>query len=131
MNAAVRPAEGTELDASGNYHLEALHIISEVSASLADEDDVEELLGRFLGTMIRLANANAGAVRVLTRHAGAAAEVLLEFPARLDFGRAEVQRSLLLSRAIIEPLGARLAFRQEHGPRLQIKLAWPAGSGKA
>ena len=66
--AATRPvpAEGTELDASGNYHLEALHIISEVSASLADEDDVEELLGRFLGTMIRLANASAGAVRVLT-----------------------------------------------------------------
>jgi len=66
--AAARPvpAEGTELDASGNYHLEALHIISEVSASLADEDDVEELLGRFLGTMIRLANASAGAVRVLT-----------------------------------------------------------------
>jgi two-component system nitrate/nitrite sensor histidine kinase NarX len=64
--AAPRPAEDTELDAGGNYHLEALHIISEVSASLADEDDVEELLGRFLGTMIRLANANAGAVRVLT-----------------------------------------------------------------
>lgn len=75
--------------------------------------------------------AAGGAVRVLTRRADAAAEVLLEFPARLDFGRAEVQRSLLLSRAIIEPLGARLAFRQELGPRLQIKLAWPAASGKA
>ncbi len=66
MSTAPRLAEGNELDASGNYHLEALHIISEVSASLADEDDVEELLGRFLGTMIRLANASAGAVRVLT-----------------------------------------------------------------
>jgi two-component system nitrate/nitrite sensor histidine kinase NarX len=66
MIAVARPTEGTELDAGGNYHLEALHIISEVSASLADEDDVEELLGRFLGTMIRLANASAGAVRVLT-----------------------------------------------------------------
>ncbi|MBU0752175.1 MAG: GAF domain-containing protein [Gammaproteobacteria bacterium] len=66
MNAAARPADGTELDASGNYRLDALHIISEVSASLVDEDDVEELLGRFLGTMIRLANASAGAVRVLT-----------------------------------------------------------------
>lgn len=46
--------------------LQALHIISEVSANLADEDDVEELLGRFLGTMLKLAHANAGAVRVLT-----------------------------------------------------------------
>ena len=72
-----------------------------------------------------------GAVRVWTQRSGAMVEVLLEFPARLDFGRAEVQRTLLLSRAVIEPLGARLAFRQEHGPRLQIKLAWPAGSGKA
>lgn len=75
--------------------------------------------------------AAGGAVRVLTRRADVAAEVLLEFPARLDFGRAEVQRSLLLSRAIIEPLGARLAFRQEVGPLLEIKLAWPAASGKA
>jgi len=46
--------------------LQALSIISEVSASLADEDDVEEMLGRFLGTMLRLAHASAGAVRVLT-----------------------------------------------------------------
>lgn len=46
--------------------LQALDIISEVSASLADEDDVEELLGRFLGTMLKLAKADAGAVRVLT-----------------------------------------------------------------
>lgn len=75
--------------------------------------------------------AAGGEVRVCTQRSGAKVEVLLEFPARLDFGRAEVQRTLLLSRAVIEPLGARLAFHQEHGPRLQIKLAWPAGSGKA
>lgn len=76
-------------------------------------------------------DASGGVVRVLTRRAGAAAEVLLEFPAPLDFGRADVQRVLLLSRATIEPLGARLAFRQEPGQRLQIKLAWPAEAGKA
>lgn len=75
--------------------------------------------------------AAGSVVYVRTRHSGAVAEVLLDFPGHLDFGRAEVQRALLLSRAIIEPLGARLAFRQEHGPRLQIKLAWPAASGKA
>ncbi len=46
--------------------LQVLDIFSEVSANLADEDDVEELLGRFLGTMVRLAKASAGAVRVVT-----------------------------------------------------------------
>ena len=46
--------------------LEAMHVLSEISGNLADEDDLEELLGRFLTTMIRLAKANAGVVRVLT-----------------------------------------------------------------
>lgn len=64
-----RPPENPEVEEGGSLHLQALHIISEVSASLADEDDVEELLGRFLGTMIRLATATAGAVRVLTSDA--------------------------------------------------------------
>lgn len=73
-----------------------------------------------------LPTAGAGAVRVLTRHGAQAAEVQLEFPAQLDFTRAEVQRVLLLSRAMIEPLGARLAFGQDLGPVLRIKLAWPA-----
>jgi two-component system nitrate/nitrite sensor histidine kinase NarX len=67
MNVAgARVADSPELDEDGSLHLQALHIISEVSASLADEDDVEELLGRFLGTILRLAHASAGAVRVLT-----------------------------------------------------------------
>ena len=65
-DATATLASGAEFEEGGSYHLEALHIISEVSASLADEDDVEELQGRFLGTMIRLANASAGVVRVLT-----------------------------------------------------------------
>lgn len=55
-----------DLDPSGSHTLEALHVLSEISSNLADEDDLEELLGRFLGTMIRLAKASAGVVRVLT-----------------------------------------------------------------
>lgn len=55
-----------EHDPHGEHTLEALHVLSEISGSLADEDDLEELLGRFLTTMIRLANASAGVVRVLT-----------------------------------------------------------------
>ena len=54
-----------ELEGNTAEKLRALSILSEVTASLADEDDVEELLGRFLGTMTRLAEASAGAVRVL------------------------------------------------------------------
>lgn len=72
-----------------------------------------------------------GAVRVTTSRAPMDVEVLLEFPVRLDFTRADVQRVLLLSRAMIEPLGARLAFGQDSGPLLRIKLAWPADPAKA
>ena len=55
-----------DLDPSGDHTLEALHVLGEISTNLADEDDLDELLGRFLGTMIRLAKADAGVVRVLT-----------------------------------------------------------------
>jgi len=63
--ATLRPLV-PEVDSDDHTRLLALDIFSEVSASLADEDDVEELLGRFLGTMLKLAKASAGAVRVLT-----------------------------------------------------------------
>ncbi|OHC66567.1 MAG: hypothetical protein A2045_00200 [Rhodocyclales bacterium GWA2_65_20] len=67
MDATAIPrAGGDEIEVDERYRHHALAIISEVSASLADEDDVEEMLGRFLGTMIKLAHADAGAVRVLT-----------------------------------------------------------------
>lgn len=62
---ALRPPL-PEVDTDDHTRLLALDIFSAVSASLADEDDVEELLGRFLGTMLKLANASAGAVRVIT-----------------------------------------------------------------
>lgn len=55
-----------EHDDFAGQTLGALHVLSEISGNLADEDDLEELLGRFLVTMIRLAKANAGVVRVLT-----------------------------------------------------------------
>ncbi len=63
--ATLRPVM-PEVDADEHSRLLALDIFSAVSASLADEDDVEELLGRFLGTMLKLTKANAGAVRVVT-----------------------------------------------------------------
>jgi two-component system nitrate/nitrite sensor histidine kinase NarX len=63
--AMLRSTE-PEVDTDEHTRLLALDIFSAVSASLADEDDVEELLGRFLGTMLRLTKATAGAVRVVT-----------------------------------------------------------------
>jgi two-component system nitrate/nitrite sensor histidine kinase NarX len=46
--------------------LRALHALSEASSSLPGDAGVEEWLGRFLATTVRLAGASAGAVRVLT-----------------------------------------------------------------
>ncbi|MDP2809017.1 MAG: histidine kinase [Rhodocyclaceae bacterium] len=67
MDATASPrVGGLGYEVDDNTKIQALSIISEVSASLADEDDVEEMLGRFLGTMLRLAHASAGAVRVVT-----------------------------------------------------------------
>ena len=68
METAATPQlpVGMELEVDDDTKLQAFAIISEVSANLADEDDVEEMLGRFLGTMLRIAHASAGVVRVLT-----------------------------------------------------------------
>lgn len=67
MHAPVQfPPPLPEVDTDERTRMQVLDIFSEVSANLADEDDVEELLGRFLGTMLRLAKASAGAVRVVT-----------------------------------------------------------------
>lgn len=46
--------------------IQALRVLSEVTATLASEYDLEALLERFLGMMVRLSGASAGVVRVLT-----------------------------------------------------------------
>lgn len=66
MAAATHMPINVDHELDESTRLQAFAIISEVSANLADEDDVEEMLGRFLGTMLRLAHASAGVVRVLT-----------------------------------------------------------------
>lgn len=110
----------------------ASELDGELPAVRAPASALQQVLMQMATLGCEAARAESGrGVQVTTRRSGDAAEVLLDFPGHLDFGCAEVQRSLLLSRAIVEPLGARLAFRQERGPRLQIKLAWPAASEKA
>ncbi len=43
-----------------------LKVLTDIAASLSVDVDVEHLLDSFLGTMVRLSNAHAGIVRVLT-----------------------------------------------------------------
>jgi two-component system nitrate/nitrite sensor histidine kinase NarX len=50
----------------GNNNIQALRVLSEVTATLASEYDIEALLNRFLNMMVRLSGASAGVVRVLT-----------------------------------------------------------------
>lgn len=50
----------------GFYKISALGVLSEIASSLSTDIDLEKLLERFLSTMIRIAGATAGAVRVLT-----------------------------------------------------------------
>lgn len=56
-------------------------------------------------------------------------EAAIDFPPVLDFARPEVQRTLLLARAIVEPLRGLLAFGQADERGLRIKLQLPVRSG--
>ena len=51
---------------NGAFKIPALRVLSEITSSLSSENNLDSLLERFLGTMIKLAGADAGAVRVLT-----------------------------------------------------------------
>ena len=83
-----------------------------------------------LGCDAMVAAARAPAwVKIATVARGQGAELQLLFPLVLDFGRSDVQRRLLLSRAIVEPLGAQLAFGQVDGPLLRITLTLPPDGG--
>jgi precorrin-4 methylase len=60
---STRP-EGAAPEPQEGYKLPALNALSEITRSLSSDGDVEDLLARFLSTMIRLAGAIVGAVRV-------------------------------------------------------------------
>jgi two-component system, NtrC family, sensor kinase len=64
-------------------------------------------------------------LRVALAQTGATLEVALAFPARLDFSREEVQRSVMLGRATLAPLAAQLAFGQDEAGGSRIKLTLP------
>jgi len=56
----------SELQLGGSDGVSALRVLSEITASLAADDPAETTLHRFLGTIVKLAGASAGAVRMLT-----------------------------------------------------------------
>ncbi len=56
----------TEAGPQHGDSVEALRALSEITTGLATEHDPEKLLARTLGTMVRLAGASAGAVRIAT-----------------------------------------------------------------
>ncbi len=63
----LRQADGEPQQEGGEVNrLQALRVLSEVTTTLASEYDLEALLDRFLGMMVRLSGASAGIVRVLT-----------------------------------------------------------------
>lgn len=110
----------------------ALELDRELPALRAAGDAMQQVLMQVIamGCDAVAGTQRAGAeVVVRTRADGGHLEVAMDFPGRIDFNRPEVQRSLLLCRAIVEPMRGRLAFGQEAGERLHIKLAWPADSG--
>ena len=65
-----KPSELNQKLGNGVYKISSLRILSEITTNLSSDNDLEVLLERFLSTMIRLAGANAGAVRVLTSDGG-------------------------------------------------------------
>lgn len=68
QEAGIQPVLSSTIKptAQGNFKIPALRILSEITSSLSSEDNLDALLERFLATMVKLAGADAGAVRVLT-----------------------------------------------------------------
>jgi two-component system nitrate/nitrite sensor histidine kinase NarX len=55
-----------EAPEEGRYKVSALLVLSEIASSLSTEATLDELVSRYLSTMVRVAGALAGTVRLLT-----------------------------------------------------------------
>jgi two-component system nitrate/nitrite sensor histidine kinase NarX len=66
VDAQTAPPSAIKASAHGAYKIPALRVLSEITSSLSSDNNLDSLLERFLGTMVKLAGADAGAVRVLT-----------------------------------------------------------------
>jgi two-component system, NtrC family, sensor kinase len=82
-----------------------------------------------VGEAVTRQGNGALAVRIETLRENDSVAVRMLLAPALDFTRGEVQRGLLLARAIIEPLHGRLALGQVEDGRQRIKLTLPAEPG--
>jgi two-component system nitrate/nitrite sensor histidine kinase NarX len=53
------PPTVIKTSSSGAYKIPALRVLSEITSSLSSENNLDSLLDRFLGTMVKLAGAEA------------------------------------------------------------------------
>lgn len=65
MNLAIDPA-GRPETTSGRQTLPVVGIFAEITAGLSNGEELESMLGQFLGPILRLAGAQAGLVRTLS-----------------------------------------------------------------
>ena len=80
---------------------------------------------------VAISRGTPAQVQLITAPEGEGVSVQVLFPSALDFTRSAAQRTLLLCRAIVEPLRGRLAFGQVDEPRQRIQLTLPADLGAA
>jgi two-component system, NtrC family, sensor kinase len=103
-------------------------------AAWSSADAVQLVLMQMLSlacdALVRRAEAGTG-ITVALAARDDAIEVRIGFPARLDFMREEVQRTVMLGRAALAPHGAQLAFAQDERGGSHIKLAVPIHSDES
>ncbi len=95
-------------------------------------DAIQQVLMQMLSLACNAVAEHSGTpaqVELITRPEGDGVLIQVLFPQALDLSRSAVQRSLLLCRAIVDPLRGRLAFGQADEPRQRIQLTLPADLG--
>ena len=108
---SAKPSES--VTDQGLYKLPALRVLSEIATSLSTNVDIERLLERFLSTMVRLAGAGAGAVRVLTAD-GTGLRLIGSIGLPED----------MLERESIVPLGCGICGQAVYDSATRNSLAW-------
>ncbi len=98
------------------------------SSGHALQQVLAQLLALVCDALVARGVAQPG-VRLVTLAEQDGVSLQILFEPVLDFSRGEVQRSLLLCRAVLEPLRAQLAFGQVEGPLQRIQFSLPAGAG--
>ena len=97
-------------------------------------DAIQQVLMQMMSLACNAVAASPGSpaqVQLITACGDEGVSIHVQFPSALDFTRSAAQRSMLLCRAIVEPLQGRLAFAQVDPPRQTIQLTLPVDLGVA